>query len=101
MIQPLGYTKNIVFKAAASSQEQNQRKTITSAVIDNSRQSTSEKKHLSYWRTLGISLLAGVGAGGLATTFCKKWRPAIGFGAIISGLFMAFDIPDMFYVGKK
>ena len=64
-------------------------------------QKNEGRKHLSYWRSLGISSLFGASAMGFATIFCQKWRTSIGFGAIIAGLCMLFDLPDTLFIGRK
>ena len=103
MIQPSGYTNNIGLRAktvnTATAVPVN--KEIVSSKPAFKGNNSTERKHISYWRSLGISSVFGLSAAGFATIFAQKWRTAAGFGSIIAGLMMFFDLPDTFFIGKK
>ncbi len=100
MIRPVGYSNSIQCKAqqlqAAPVNVAAETSAAKAATVDG-----GGKKHLSYWRSLGISSLFGVSALGSATLFCKTWRVPAAFGLAIAGLSMLFDLPDTLFIGRK
>ncbi len=105
MIQPLGYSNKTVFQSSASQSVKpaGQRTDFAGSekIQPGVNKKADGKEHLSYWRSLGISSLFGASAMGFATIFCQKWRTSIGFGAVIAGLCMLFDLPDTLFIGRK
>ena len=100
VIRPTGYSNNTVFKSTAVQPQPRKHETVP-VETPTAQPEKSGRKHLGYWKSLGISSLFGASAMGFATLFAQKWRTAAGFGAIIAGMMMLFDLPDSLYIGRK
>ncbi len=100
MIRPISYSNNQVFKAANPQPKPAEIKPYSQDPQPIQR-TNKGRKHISYWRSLGISALFGSSAMGFATLFCNGWKAPITFGTAIAGLMMLFDLPDSLYIGRK